>query len=46
MFATTNNAPWDVLWAVLASIVFIGAVVGPAALLNAREQRRRERESS
>jgi signal transduction histidine kinase len=40
MLAAANSAPWDTLWAVLASIVFVLVITVPAAILNARDHRR------
>ncbi len=46
MLAAANHAPWDALWAVLAGAVFVLAIAVPAALLNARDHRRRERQGT
>ena len=44
LLATSNGAPWDLLWAGVASAVFIVAIAGPAAVLNARDRKRRQRQ--
>jgi hypothetical protein len=41
VLATSNGAPWDILWAGVAAAVFIVAIAGPAAVLNARDRKRR-----
>lgn len=42
LVAATNNAPLDWAYGAAASVVFIGLIAVPAAVLNSREHRRRQ----
>jgi hypothetical protein len=41
-FLVANNAPMDWVYGFLASVVFVAAIAIPAAVLNARDHRRRQ----
>ena len=40
--AATNNAPMDWVYGTAASVVFVALIVVPAAVLNARDRKRRQ----
>lgn len=46
LLATSSSAPIDWVYGALASIVFVGVIAVPAAVLNSREHKRRQREQS
>jgi hypothetical protein len=46
LVASSSNAPLDWVYGTVASIIFVAAVAIPAALLNSREHKRRQRERS
>gem|GEM_PF-2555917 len=42
LVAATNNAPLDWAYGTAASVVFVALIAVPAAVLNSRENRRRQ----
>jgi hypothetical protein len=40
----TNNAAADWLWGAVASVVFVSLIAGPAAVLNSRDHRKRQKD--
>lgn len=43
--AAASSAPADWLWGTAASVLFVGAIVVPAAALNSRERRKRQQQT-
>jgi hypothetical protein len=46
LLAASSSAPIDWVYGALASIVFVAVVAVPAAVLNSREHKKRQRERS
>jgi hypothetical protein len=44
LLAAASNAPMDWVWGAIASLLFVGVIVVPAAALNARDRKRRQDE--
>ena len=46
LLAASSSAPIDWVYGALASIVFVAVIAVPAAALNSREHKKRQREQS
>ena len=46
LLVATNNAPADWVWGSVASVVFVALIAWPAAVLNARDHGRRQKEQA